>query len=322
MGNHAEEAGPPEPGESEEKVEATITPEEWVAAAAVLKELLSASNGCVSSLALKKSLESRNVANARALVVRLKYYDFEAPGDDQLPKPQFRWYSHAKSFYSKERFDKLQTEKDRLATEAAEQEGTVEIRPEKDAVPERKKNKQEEGRLGTYIESALQDIYESDYVPDDAECVFDVHNERGGSDFENIDLLAVHWRSEKVVELISVEVKLEFSARLVQQARNYCRFSDRVWIAVPVRADPIEAAAELRDLDNLLFEHVIESGIGILACRRRTGRSYQVVPVHWPRKMHPDPVEREQFLERYRREFERAAVLAPRSGRAYPRVSW
>jgi hypothetical protein len=74
----------------------------------------------------------------------------------------------------------------------------------------------------------------------------------------------------------------------------------------------------LREFDPLLFEHVVDAGLGVLACRRRPGRSYEVLPVHWPRRARPDPVEKEAFLERYRRCFEEAGVLAPRGGHRYP----
>jgi hypothetical protein len=148
--------------------------------------------------------------------------------------------------------------------------------------------------------------------------VFDVHNGRAGNEFENVDVMAVHWRSSKVVELVTVEVKLEFTARLVQQARNYGRFCDRVWLAVPVLAEAADAAGALREFDPMLFEHVVDTGLGILACRRRPGRSYEVLPVHWPRRMRPDLVEKDGFLERYRRQFEQAGVLAPRSGHRFP----
>jgi hypothetical protein len=141
-----------------------------------------------------------------------------------------------------------------------------------------------ERRLGTYVVSALESIYQSDHAPEDAPYVFDVHNERAGSEFENVDVMAAHWRSQKVVELVAVEVKLEFTARLVQQARNYGRFADRVWIAVPVLAEAADASGALREFDPLLFEHVVDAGLGILACRRRPGRSYEVLPAHWPRR--------------------------------------
>lgn len=190
------------------------------------------------------------------------------------------------------------------------------------APPERRKNRQEEGRLGTYVVSALENIYQSDGAPDDAPYVFDVHNDRPGNEYENVDLIAVHWRTATNVELIAVEVKLDFTARLVQQARNYARFADRVWLAVPVQAGAADASGALRELDPLLFEHVVDAGLGILACRRRPGKSYEVLPVHWPRRQQPGAVEREGFIERYRADFEEAGAAAPRASHHYPRFGW
>ena len=159
-----------------------------------------------------------------------------------------------------------------------------------------------------YVEEALENLYASDYGPD-VTVAYDIHNERPGKEFENMDVIAVHWRSDKVVEIVGVEVKLEFSSKLVQQAHNYRRFANRVWIALPVRTD--EPAIELRESDSLLFEYVVEEGIGILGCRRRPGGSYEVWPVHWPRYNRPDNVARDELIERYRHVFEGACVVEP-----------
>jgi hypothetical protein len=296
-------------------------PNDWATGLQILQELLSRHAGLVSSRALRTAIEARGIANARGLVVRLRYFDFDAP-DDQVLKPPFRWHGHAKSFYSTERFEKLQQAQALEASNAEQEEASAPEEPQEDedeAAPrERPRNRQEERRLGAYVLSALENIYQSDQTPEDSSYVFDVHNDRPGTEFENVDLLAVHWRSGKCVELVAVEVKLDFTARLVQQARNYGRFADRVWLAVPILAEAAEASTALRDFDPYLFEHVVDVGLGILACRRRPGRSYEAIPVHWPRRMHPDPAEKELFLERYRTHFESASVLAPRAGRRYP----
>jgi hypothetical protein len=300
------------------------SPEAWTVGTQVLRDLLQQSGGVVSSLALRHALEQRKVPDARRLVVSLKYFDFDAPPEEGRPKPPVRWYSHAKSFYSEERFAKLKNAQEQQATTAEQSEQApvteVEADDEEPDAPqkERRRNRQEERRLGTYVVSALENIYQSDHTPDEAPYVFDVHNDRAGTEFENVDVMAAHWRSPKVVELVTVEVKLDFTARLVQQARNYGRFSDRVWLAVPVLAEAADASGALREFDPLLFEHVVDAGLGVLACRRRPGRSYEVLPVHWPRRSRPDPVEKEAFLERYRRQFEQAGVLAPRGGHRYP----
>jgi hypothetical protein len=257
------------------------------------------------------------------MVIRLRYFDFDAPSDDL--KPTFRWYGHAKSLYSPERYQKLQRAEEAKASDAERQEvvAAQTAAPDDDEETasqnrERPRYRQEERRLGAYVATSLESIYQSEHAPDDSEYVFDVHSDRPGTEFENVDLIAVHWRSPKSVELVAIEVKLDFTARLVQQARNYARFADRVWIAVPVLAEAGEASSALRDFDPQLFEHVVDVGLGILACRRRPGRSYEALPVHWPRRCYPDPVEKELFLERYRRQFEAANVLPPRGGRRYP----
>ena len=120
---------------------------------------------------------------------------------------------------------------------------------------------------------------------------------------------------------MAVEVELEFSVEAVQKARSDARFSDRVWLAVPVLADVADAAAALRSENPSLFDHAIDAGLGILACRPQSDRSYEVVPVQWPTRSTPDPVEKEALLERYRRHFEQARVIAPRGHYRYPRVA-
>lgn len=122
------------------------------------------------------------------------------------------------------------------------------------------------------------------------------------------------------MELVAVEVKLDFTPRLVQQARNYARFADRVWLAVPITADAGDAAAAVREYDPSLFEHVVETGLGILVCRRRPGKSYEIMPIQWPRRIVPDPLEKAMFLERYRRTFESARVIEPRGRGRYPKL--
>jgi hypothetical protein len=298
------------------------SPEVWNVGVEVLHELLQQNAGLVSSHALRLALEQRKVPDARRLVVSLKYFDFDAPTDGR-PAPSFRWYSHAKSFFSEERYARLKTVQEQKATSAEQVASIADVEAhdedEAESPPkERRRNRQEERRLGTYVVSTLENIYQSDHMPEDAPYVFDVHNDRAGTEFENVDVMAAHWRSPKVVELIAVEVKLDFTARLVQQARNYTRFADRVWLAVPVLAEASDASGALREFDPLLFEHVVAAGRGTRACRRRPGRSYEAMPVHWPRRTRPDAVEKEAFLERYRRCFEQAGVLAPRGGHRYP----
>ncbi len=312
-----------EPGALDEGVNSPSelpSPEAWEVGTHALRELLQQNGGIVSSRALRQALERKKIPDARRLVLSMKFFDFDAPLEGRL-KPPFRWRSHARSFYSEEAFAELEHAQEQKATKA-EQVVASEPEPEEEEhdLPqkERRRSRQEERRLGTYVVSTLENIYQSDCAPEDSPYVFDVHSDRAGTEFENVDVMAAHWRSPKSVELITVEVKLDFTARLVQQARNYGRFSDRVWLAVPVLAEASDAAGALREFDPLLFEHVVDTGLGILACRRRPGRSYEVLPVHWPRRSRPDQVEKEAFLERYRRQFEQAGVLAPRGGHRYP----
>lgn len=268
-----------------------IDPAIWKIGVETLRAALQANSGCVSSLALRQALESKGVPDARDVVVQLKFYDFASPPDDGREAPGFRWYTHAKSFLSEERFEGFKRQQEAevarvassevVAAELAEAEAVAD---ERAPATERRKIRQEEARLGTYVASALENIYQSDAAPEDAEYVFDVHKERPGAEFENVDVLAVHWRSESYIELVAIEVKLDFTARLVQQARNYARFAERVWVAVPITAYASDAAAAIREYDRLLFEHVIEIGLGVLACRRRPGKIDEIMAVHWPKK--------------------------------------
>lgn len=166
-----------------------------------------------------------------------------------------------------------------------------------------------------YIRDSLALVYESEFQPEGAEQIFDVHNDRAGSDFENVDLLGFHWRSPESVETIAVEAKLVFSARLVQQAANYQRFANRVWIALPC-----SSADELRESDERLFDYVVERGLGVLACIRRRGRSYEVEPIHWPRYQQVDSLEGAALIERHRATFEDAKVIAPAAHARFPRM--
>ena len=292
--------------------------QDWITALAVLKRQLSLHGGCVSSKALRKELERKGIPDARDVVVRMKLYDFDGEPDPECEKPEFRYYHHGRSFFSEEQFREKEAATDAAAESASTAEPKhVTVKDQSDYAV--RKNRQEEARLVTYVVSALEEWYGSDSGPD-APIAFDVHNQRAGNDFENVDALAVHWRSDEVVDLVTVEVKLQFHSRLVQQANNYRRFSNRVWIAVPVGSQIQDAAYELRELDSMLFEYVVELGIGILACRRRQGGAYAVAPIHWPRLCHPDPVERDAFVGRYHAVFEDAGVVAPETHTQYPRL--
>jgi hypothetical protein len=295
---------------------------DWVTATSLLGYMLPRANGCVSSLALRRELERKGITNARQLVVKLKFFDFDAPSDPTKPMPSFRWHHHGKSFFSEEGFKQVLSETELEADDAAAAaapEVPSDDTPEA-AVAAKRPNRQEEARLVRFIVDALGDVYSSDSAPEDAEVAFDVHNERAGTEYENVDVIAVHWHSAEVVDLVCVEVKLDFNAKAVQQAHNYGRFADRVWLAVPVQAPVGQAAIELRETDLRLYEYLIREGIGLLACHRRRGRTYEILPIQWPRRGIPDPADKEAFIERHRDTFEEAGVVAPRARAKFPRL--
>jgi hypothetical protein len=146
--------------------------------------------------------------------------------------------------------------------------------------------------------------------------VFDVHSARKGGSFENVELIADHWRSSNFCDLVTVEVKLEFTAHVIQQALNYARFSHRTWVAVLVET---AFPNELQQRYPARFDYAISRGLGVLACRRRQGRSYEVQPVHWPLRNQLDPLLEEEFIERYREQFEEAEVIERAHKRPRPR---
>jgi hypothetical protein len=298
---------------------------DWRKAIDILQEMLRNCDGRVSKTALRKALEECGIQNAADLCGRLKFYDHESVKTDSEPRPSFRWRYKGRSFLSEEAFDAANEEAETAAEAASEVAAGIEDTDagQDDSGEEspRRQNRQEEARLVTYVKDALETIYASEWSPDD-DCgvSFDVHNERAGSAFENIDVIAVHWRSKTDVELVTVEVKLAFSAGAVQQAVNYSRFAHRVWIAVPINSTIEEASLELRESDPRLFEYVISMGVGILGCRRGRGRCYNVYPLHWPQLNALDVIERAEFIERHRATFEEADVIERTQERGYPKL--
>ncbi len=298
--------------------ELVIPESEWKLAFQVLEGLLKSSNGCVSSRALRTELEEKHgIPDARPVVVALKYFDPESSRERGSPLPNFKFRHLGRSFYSEDKYDQEVKKQEDTTTNEAEKASSREVA---DTVPEEvavsRSYRQEEARLVQYVKRALEDLYTSDANSDEYPCVFDVHSSRPAGSFENVDLIAVHRLPLDFCDLVTVEVKLEFNAQVVHQAVSYTRFSHRVWIAVPVDTD--SHSSELRDLNLSLFEYAISRGLGILACRRRRGKSYEVFPIHWPLKNQLDPLAEEQFKERYRTEFEEAGILEAKKKR-FPR---
>ena len=299
-------------------VEPTNETEQCKMATETLLQLLEENGGIVSSKTLIPELEKR-VIKAREMNTKLKLFNFDEP-EPELPRPNFRYFHRGRSFYSEEAFREAENATE-AGAEAAERQVQVEQAPEDEQDETRavkKKNRQEEARLGKYVAEALESLYASAECGPEAPIAFDIHNERPGTEFENVDVLAVHWRTDEIVELVAVEVKLQFSPKVVLQAGNYKRFAHRVWIAVPVSSD--DPAIELRETDPLLFEHVVEHAIGILACRKRPGGSYQVWPIHWPGLNRLDSVARDAFIERYRPSFEEALVVEQKQQTWRPKI--
>ncbi len=296
----------PEPDQENSNVQSEPVRDEMQIAEEVLRELLSTNDGSVSTRVFKRRLIQKGIQDVILVTNKLKYPDEE----------DAKFYHRGRSFYSPERYAEEERAREKEAEIAEEAIAETEEEVPKPVAPTRE-YRQEEARLCTYVKDTLADLYGTDYGPD-VEYVFDVHNERPGSEFENVDVLAVHWRSDQHVEIVAVEVKLAFNARAVHQASNYSRFADRTWIAVPVTADLADAGAELRDLDPLLFDYVVGKGLGILACRRGVGRSYHISPVHWPQLSQNDPLCRQDFQERYRPALEEAEVIPPEGATKYP----
>lgn len=307
--------------------EPRLRKDEWMTATEILRQLLGRNDGCVGSVVVGKELGKKGLEDPRRVVLALKFYDFET-SDDSRPNPGFKWKHHGRSFYTEEAFKRTLTRTESQAESAAEQAAVplesahvdVQDHEDEEPIPVKRSNRKEEARLVTYVVDSLSDLYDSDPRPDNRAISFDVHNERAGTDFENVDAIAIHWRSKEVVDLIAIEAKLQFSAMLVQQANNYRRFADRVWVAIPVQAPVGKAALELRELNARLFDYVISLGIGVLACHKRRGGRYEIFPVQWPGRCFPDPIERHEFIERNYETFEEAGVVEPRNRGMFPRV--
>lgn len=232
---------------------------------------------------------------------------------DLVPIPQLgsaptKYFHHGRSFYSEEQWQRLNAD---LAQQADSKAKAVPTGQADSPAMVQKEHERsaEEARLVTYVVNALQDLYSADFSTESV--ALDVHSQRPGSQYENIDVLACHWIQQDLVELVTVEVKLSFTATAVYQARNYQSFSDRAWVAVVVTADAANAGAELRENNYSLFEQATDAGIGILGCRMRQGRAYDVFPIHWPKLNKITRYERTNFLQRYQANFSACGVPTP-----------
>jgi len=154
--------------------------------------MLDENRGTVSSILLCRELENQKIGNAREMNTKLRFFNFDDPPPD-LPRPTFRYYHRGRSFYSEEAYRKAEKDTEDAAR-AAEQgvQAEQEREEEEEEIPAvRRRNRQDEARMGKYIQRALEGIYDSDSAPD-APIAFDIHNERPGTEFENVDAIAVH----------------------------------------------------------------------------------------------------------------------------------
>lgn len=288
-------------------------------AESLLLELLDQS-GKVSVKAFKQKLASQitdetisTKTSIDSIVVRLKY-------TNNTDQSQSNWKHHGRSFYTIHEYE--QQVLDKVDTDAREAENSANSKDEPEVIEsesQKRVRSQKEARLGRYIVDALDNIYYSDYTPDETDIAFDVHKQNSGGKFENVDAIAVDWVRPDLVEIVTVEVKLKFNAELVQQASNYRRFSHRVWIAVPIEGSIADSCSYLRGEDRRLFECVLDMGIGILACRMRQGGRYEVAPVHWPQRQNPNRYEKVEFLQRYHDIFVNASI-SPDHDTRFPSV--
>lgn len=279
----------------------------------------------MSTQSLRKELDRKGVVDIKTVLNTLRFYSEDVELEQGLNRPSIPIHHHGRSFYDQARFDEIERDTDHEADSKSAAEADTpadeahgDSASDSEAEPQRRSYRQEEARLVTYVTASLEELYASDYAPSGIEAIaFDVHKQRAGSEYENVDVLAVHWRSPKRVDIIAVEVKLQFGPAVVHQAHNYTRFSNRVWIAVPVQVGAPEAAMALRAENPALFDYVVELGIGILGCHRRQGGRYNVFPLHWPSRLECDPLERDGLIHRYRTEFEDTGVVAPAKKQQY-----
>ncbi|MBI2192622.1 MAG: hypothetical protein HYU36_11625 [Planctomycetes bacterium] len=280
----------------------------------LLQCLLEEDGGIVSTQKLRKYLEKQlsiDEKNARGAVNGLKFL-----GDEdvqEMGRPEAKIFHQGWNFYSAEKYREVQKQTEE---EAEKKISRDEENKEKQDETTPAKYNHEETKVARYVQKLLETIYASDEVleeddggDEEHEFVFDVQNYKPGSAYENVDLIAVHWRNAQRVEVVAVEVKLGFDPKAIHQACNYTRFCHRVWVAVCIKAKLTEAGNELRSQNLGLFEYAVSQGLGIIACRRTQGKGYEALPIHWPRLQNPDPAEKDEFVQKYRENFVKAGVI-------------
>ena len=153
----------------------------------ILLDMLRQQEGCVSTRVLRRHFEAKGIPNVTEIIAKLKFYEL----DDTGPDSEARHYHRGRSFYSEEAHRQLE-ENTRAAADAEAEEADAEPPDAKTPAPPRE-YRQDEARLVTYVKGRLDDLYATEFGPE-CDYVFDVHNDRAGSGYENVDLIAVHWR--------------------------------------------------------------------------------------------------------------------------------
>src|SRR6266478_4900090 len=134
------------------------TPEtyDWALAFRVLGDLLTANDGCVSSMELRRELQTNHgIADARPLVVELKFFNPESSIERGIPTPNFRFHHLGRSFYSEARYNE-ELKKQQEATTKEADNATDEVPfVEAEEPAASRTNRQDEARLVTYVKGAL-----------------------------------------------------------------------------------------------------------------------------------------------------------------------
>lgn len=253
----------------------------YVKAAQYLPQVLQAHDGVVSTMKLRDELKAIGIPNLEDVLNLLR------TKGRQDEKNELPWRHSGRSFYTPKAFEEMKAKEEADAEAEEKKEATLEkqaaakvleladkkqglsLEDTTESEPKQKAcYKHVEKRLCTnYIKPFLEELYDYEHVPAEAEIVFDVQDMRTGSDLCNVDLIAVDWRDDRHAEIVTVEAKLGFCTKAVMQAASYRRFSHRVWIAIAVDAQDDPQTA-LRTKNRKLFDYAISLGLGIIICRK------------------------------------------------------
>jgi hypothetical protein len=144
----------------QEKTEATPSVETLGNAYDLLQKLLSENDGVASSVHLKRTLISQASLLEEVASQCIKELQFlDAHADARLGRKNAKTYHSGRSFFSKEKYEQALADTEKEA-DAKGQEAKEAPEPE-EREKEAPQNRQEEARLGVYVKTALETIYES-----------------------------------------------------------------------------------------------------------------------------------------------------------------